>query len=306
MQKINWNNNKLSKLCLGTVQFGLDYGIANESGQVDQGEVDKILNFVISKGINCFDTAKGYGNSEEVIGNYFSEFSKDINAVSKIKSEILKSSAETLKNEILDSLAKIGVKNLFGLLLHDSDALFSWDEGYSSQIKKLKKENLIKYFGVSIYTDEEFEYAINNDDIELIQIPFNIFDQRAISKNWLQRAKESNKLIFIRSVYLQGLILMQKDKIPKHLEEARVYIEKLHDLCNDLNLTRNQLALGFVNTAAKDSVVLFGCDNLEQAEQNIDNFNKLNNIDDSTLEYIKKSFSAISENIYNPTKWKTK
>ncbi|MEA3352849.1 MAG: aldo/keto reductase [Campylobacterota bacterium] len=306
MQEINWNNNKLSKLCLGTVQFGMDYGIANEIGQVNQKEVNEIIDFVLSNGINCFDTAKGYGNSETVIGKYFKNLNDDnINIISKVKSELF-SSSENLSKEISKSLSKINTNRLFGLLLHDSDVIYNWDESYSKNVKELKKKELIKYFGVSIYTDEEFELAIDNKNIELIQIPFNLFDQRAISKKWLEKAKNNNKLIFIRSVYLQGLILMDFNKIPENLNDVKPYIKILDDTCKKLNITKNELALGFVNSIASDSIILFGCDKLEQAKENLENFNKSIVLENDIIDDLKNTFSSIEEKIYNPTKWKVK
>ncbi len=108
-----------------------------------------------------------------------------------------------MEDSIKDSLASLQINSLFALLLHDGDLLNSWNNNYSNKVKALKKKKKIKYFGVSIYTTKEFDLAVLNKDIDIIQIPFNIFDQRAIKENWFERAKENDKLLFIRSVYLQ-------------------------------------------------------------------------------------------------------
>lgn len=304
MKNINWKEYELSKFCLGTVQFGLDYGISNNLGQVPQEEVNQILEYVVSTKINCFDTAQAYGNSEHVIGKFFkTQNSNDIKIISKIKSELFTASSDELCAEVASSLENLFVNSLFGLLLHDSKILYNWNEKESLLVEKLKNNNLIKNFGVSIYTDEEFLLALENDKIELIQIPFNLFDQRAITKDWLKKAKEKNKLIFIRSIYLQGLLLMDIDKIPDHLKSAKKYLEFIDSLCSELGITKNELALSYVNNIAKDSIILFGCDTVEQAKENIDNFNNLTELDQKTLGNIKKYLSNISENIYNPSKW---
>lgn len=298
MQTIKWKDENLSKLCLGTVQFGLNYGVANTEGQVSLEEATKILDFSISKGINTFDTAKAYGSSEKVLNTYFKE-RNSINPfiISKISSDLF--SLELTK--FISDISSFD--NLFALLLHDNEKLYSWTKKDTQYIKELKAKNIIKYFGASIYTDEEFNKALENDDIEIIQIPFNIFDQRAISLKWLEKAKKRDKLIFIRSIYLQGLLLMDINKVPVHLADAKEYLEKLVNYANILDITVNELCLFFVNQVAKNSILLFGCDNLTQAKENIQLFNLQKTIDAAILENLQREFSNIEEEIYNPTKW---
>jgi len=305
MQKINWKNNTISKLCLGTVQFGLDYGIANTTGQVTETEAHSIMDYILSQDINCIDTAQGYGNSEFVIGKFFQKHqNKNIKIISKIKSDIFQLSSSNFIKNIRTSLNTLSTESIFGLLLHDNELLYDWNTNHSSYVKSLKALKFIQYFGVSIYTNEEFLAAMNNSDIDIVQIPFNLFDQRAITNGWLQKAKEKNKLIFIRSVYLQGLILMDEDKIPIHLNKAKKYINLLDKLTTKLGITRNELALSFINTMAKDSIILFGCDSLEQAKENLSIFSTLPKLNKYTIDYIQDNFSNTSENIYNPSHWK--
>lgn len=298
MQTIKWKDENLSKLCLGTVQFGLNYGVANTEGQVSLEEATKILDFSISKGINTFDTAKAYGSSEKVLNTYFKE-RNSINPfiISKISSDLFSLELTKFISDISN------FDNLFALLLHDNEKLYSWTKKDTQYIKELKAKNIIKYFGASIYTDEEFNKALENDEIEIIQIPFNIFDQRAISLKWLEKAKKRDKLIFIRSIYLQGLLLMDINKVPVHLADAKEYLKKLVNYANILDISVNELCLFFVNQVAKNSILLFGCDNLTQAKENIQLFNLQKTIDAAILENLQREFSNIEEEIYNPTKW---
>jgi aryl-alcohol dehydrogenase-like predicted oxidoreductase len=299
MKYINFNDNKISKLSLGTVQFGLDYGVANTSGQPTQSRVNEIINFVNASGINCFDTAQAYGNSEEILANSLLNIDNSL-VISKLQSALFQNN---LKENVKISLKKLKTNSLFGLLLHDSELLYKWNDKHKQNVSELINNNMVKYFGVSIYSSEDFDLAIENDDISIIQIPFNIFDQRAIKLNWFEKARKKNKLIFIRSVFLQGLLLMDKDKIPKKLEHAKKYIEVFESLCKKLNLSKNELALSFVDTVAKDSLLLFGCDNIEQAKENINNYNSLKHLDDTVLLRLKDEFNDVDESIYNPTRW---
>lgn len=299
MKYINFNGEKISKLSLGTVQFGLDYGVANISGRPTQSRVNEIIDFVNSSGINCFDTAQAYGNSEEILGNALLNISNSL-VISKLTSDLFQNN---LKENIKISLDKLKINSLFGLLLHDSKLLYEWNNKHKQNMLNLIDNKLIRYFGVSVYSSEDFDLAIENDDISIIQVPFNIFDQRAIKLNWFKKARKKNKLIFIRSVFLQGLLLMDKNKIPKNLEYSKKYIDIFENLCEELHLTKNELALSFVDSVAKDSLLLFGCDNIEQAKENISNYNSLKYLDKSILLRIENEFSNISENIYNPTRW---
>lgn len=207
MNYIYYNEDKIAKLSLGTVQFGLTYGIANFNGQPAQKDVNEIIDYVYTNGINCFDTAQAYGNSEEVLREALKD-KNYIHVVSKLKTHLFKQNA--LQN-VSNSLNNLGIYSLYALLLHDSELLYNWTNDDSVIVDELLQSGKIKYFGVSIYTNDDFNLAIENSKIKFIQIPFNLFDKRAITENWFEKAKKNNKLIFIRSVFLQGLLLMWKN-----------------------------------------------------------------------------------------------
>lgn len=299
MKYITYKGDQISKLSLGTVQFGLDYGISNKDGQPSQDDVNEIIKYVDENGINCYDTAQVYGNSEIVLGTSLLDIEKKL-VISKLKSKVFR---EDIFENIYCSLENLNIKSLFALLLHDSDILYSWTDEDTVKVDKLIDSNKIKYFGVSIYTSEDFELAVKNDKINFIQIPFNLFDQRAYKLKWFEKAKKYNKLIFIRSVFLQGLLLMNKNEIPSNLESAKIYIDIIESYANDLNMTKNELALSFVDTIASDSLILFGCDNIDQAKENINNYNSLKTLDKSVIINLVKDLSNIEESIYNPGKW---
>lgn len=302
MKFINYKDSKLSKLSLGTVQFGLDYGIANQNGKTPINNVQEIINYITKMGINCFDTAAAYGDSEKVLGITTKE-KKGLNLISKISSDDLLNNNLNIINKSLKSL---NTNRLFASLLHDSDLLYKWKEEYNNIISNLINSNKIKYFGVSIYTQEDFDLALENENINIIQIPFNLFDHRALTYDWFGKAKVKGKLLFIRSIYLQGLLLMDKDNIPSHLNHAKKHIESLDKLCIKLNYSKNKLALNFINTVAKDSIILFGCDNLIQAKENIENFNNLDYLSEEILNEINTLFKDIDISIFNPSLWEQK
>lgn len=299
MKYINYKNDTLSKLVLGTVQFGLDYGVANKTGKPTQGEVDAIVDFLYGKGLNTFDTAQAYGDSEKVLGQAIKD-KKDIFVISKLKSEEFD---DRLIEKVDRSLEFLGAGSLYGLLMHDCTMLYNWNTRYEKMIKDLLGQQKIKNFGVSIYTQDEFDKALDNEFIDFIQIPFNIFDQRAVSLGWFEKAKKKNKLLFIRSVFLQGLLLMHSSSTPKKLLHAKPYLEKLELLCRKYNMKKNRLAMSFVNTLAADSLIVFGCDNLFQAKENLKEFNDLESLKPDIIEELTKTFKEIDQSVNNPSRW---
>jgi len=299
MKYITFNNQKISKLSLGTVQFGLDYGISNNNGKPTQERVNEIVDYVYEKGINSFDTAEAYGNSEEVLGIALKD-KLDTVIISKLKSELFDDALDNIEKTLLH----LQKERIFGLLLHDSRLLYSWKEKYSKMVDELIKSKKIEYFGVSIYTDEDFELALSNKNIKIIQIPFNIFDQRAVTKDWFRKAKEKNKLIFIRSIFLQGLFFMKIQELRGNLIKAKIYLKKLYKLEKELGLSTSELAMAYVDSMAKESILLFGCDTLEQAKENIMNYNQLPLLEDEILDKINRVFVDIPHEITNPILWK--
>ncbi|GMN90416.1 aldo/keto reductase [Francisella sciaenopsi] len=298
MRYVTFHDNKISKLSLGTVQFGLSYGVANQKGQPTQTEVNDMVDYVISQGVNCFDTAQAYGTSEDVLGRALHDNNF---IVSKIKSDVF---IDGFVESIQNSLRRLNVQSLFGLLLHDMDIFYKDYALLETEINFAKANGYLKYFGVSIYSREDFDMALNNELVDIIQLPFNVFDQRAVVENWFERAKQKNKLIFIRSVFLQGLLLMDCSSLPANLEKVRPYLEKLNLVARRYNLSNKEFALSFVESIADQSVLLFGCDSIEQAKENLNDYNnKIKIFDLADIEQIKKEFVDISEDIYLPTKW---
>ncbi len=299
MKYIDFNGDKISKLSLGTAQFGFNYGIANKNGKPKQQEINEIVDYLYQNGINSFDTAQAYGESEEVLGKAL-ENKNDIFVISKLKSELF---IDNLELNVDSSLHSLNQNSLFGLMLHDSKLLYNWKDKYSRKVENLKQKEKIKYFGVSIYEEGDFKLAIENRSIDIIQIPFNIFDHRAVNQGWLDAAKSSNKLIFIRSVFLQGLFFMDSSFFKDNLKEAKIYIDKLNRLSKATNSSIASLAMAYVDIMARESVLLFGCETILQAKKNIESFNSLPKLSREIISQIQKEFKDIPENVYNPTKW---
>ncbi|MDC0863388.1 aldo/keto reductase [Candidatus Pelagibacter sp.] len=208
----------MTKIALGTVQFGQSYGITNKLGKVKKSEVFKIIKFAKKKNIDLLDTAITYGDSEKVLGTVGVT---DFNVVTKLPDCPVNSLnlISWVKNHINKSLKRLGLKNIYGLLIHRSENL----RGVSGiKIKdilyQLKSEGLIKKIGVSIYNPDELEELTKKIKLDLVQAPINLIDQRLESSGWLSRLHDEGVEIHSRSTFLQGLLLLSRNNIPNKFE----------------------------------------------------------------------------------------
>jgi len=193
----------MSELVLGTVQFGLPYGITNVNGQVDKNEAKKILNFAKKVGINTLDTAISYGNSENTLGEIGVKGFKIITKTSPLRNNV----SEVIKN-FHQSLNKLGVKQVEGLLIHNfQDTKEKMFNVLLNELNNFKKAGLIRKIGFSTYNPEEIDFLLSNYEFDLIQVPFNVFDTRLIEGGQLNALKNRNIEVHARSIFLQGVLL---------------------------------------------------------------------------------------------------
>lgn len=299
----------INKLCLGTVQFGLDYGINNKNGKPSKKDVFEMMDIAIDRGITIFDTASAYGNAEELLGEYISKRSKkeDIRVISKLKPNLIDENCKNIQlvieEEIKKTLMKTRVESLEGYLLHTPTDFYNADimEG----LEYFKKRGLIKNIGVSIY---EFKHAmdvVNSDRIDYIQVPYSIFDQRMENREFFSKAKKNGIKVFARSIFLQGLITMEEDEIPEHLSHARKYLRLYDEIIKKYGVSRIEAAIHYIYDNQNIDYLVFGVDNKKQLIENIDIVQNMS-IDKECIKELKEALSGIEENIIFPSLWSRK
>ena len=290
----------LNKICLGTAQIGQYYGVNNALGRKPNYEESfQILTSAINCGINFFDTAGVYGDAENILGKFnISNFS--VNVVSKLKGN-LPNDADAVLNEIKTSLKNLVLKSLNGYLLHDAK------DFYRSEILnglKLAKENgLTKNIGVSIYEPEDALNVVKDKNIDYIQIPYNVLDQRLDKTNFFELAEKNNVKVFARSVFLQGLLLFYPNNLPNHLIKAKPYIEKFQSIAARYNFTPAEAAFLYSYCHSKIDYILFGVETVQQLENNIATVAKADNFKDCYAE-LHGTFENVDREIIIPSLWK--
>ena len=204
------------KLILGTVQFGLNYGINNSEGKVSLNNSLKILEYAYDHGVRTLDSAEVYGNAHDVIGIFHDKNpTKIFNIITKLP--------KLINYDILDKtngyLRDLKVKHLETLMFHSFDSYKNNIKNFDV-LKELKSNNKIMSLGVSVYTNTEVEKVLLNKDIDIIQLPFNLFDNASLRGDILQKAKISGKTIHTRSALLQGIFF-------KNPSEKNIIVRKI-------------------------------------------------------------------------------
>lgn len=277
---MNLNN----KIGLGSVQFGIPYGVSNNGGQTSPVEVTKILTYSGKSGITVIDTASAYGNAEEVLGE------NDINNFKIVSKFIPPEESNSISLQLNKSLSNLKIDSLYGYLAHRPLDLIK-NQNQWEELLVLKQEKRINKIGFSLNEPREFELLFQKGMIpDLIQVPFNYFDNRF--KDILLDLKTNGCEIHTRSAFLQGLFFMDVVNLPSFFDEVKKEISELQiNFDNNLSgtLLKYVLSLNFVD------VVIMGVENEKQLKNNLITI-------DSAPSLKSKDFN-FSESVISPINW---
>ena len=286
----------MTKLALGTVQFGMPYGISNTKGVPSADEIKRILARAADAGALVIDTAAAYGASEEALGRTL-----PLGHAFRIVTKTLKvaGGGTGVVTDFHKSLAKLGQKSVYGLLVHDAeDLLGPGGDGVFRGLCQLRAEGLVRKIGVSVYSADQIDRVTARYAIDLIQLPFNFLDQRLLKSGHLAKLKAAGVEVHARSVFLQGALLMPLAELPSHFDSVRPHLARIHDEAARAGHSLLELALGFV----------LGQQTIDQAVVGVCSENQLVEI----LAAAKKagtgsmdfsSYSWNEERILNPALW---
>ena len=284
------------KLALGTVQFGLPYGIANQAGQVSRDEAGAILDYAWAQGIDTLDTAIAYGESEQRLGEIGVGQWKLISKLPALP-ESCKDVTAWVQEQVASSLSRLGVNELYGLLLHSSEQLLGKDgKALYQALQGLKEAGQVQKVGVSIYTPNELEPITKLFRLDLVQAPFNLVDRRLHTSGWLQRLKHAGVEIHTRSAFLQGLLLMPRADIPAKFVPWTELWDKWHNWLACHSATAVHACLAYPLSFPEIDRVVIGTDSKNQLEQIIGA--ALGGVPDDLPD-----LRCEDENLINPAYW---
>jgi aryl-alcohol dehydrogenase-like predicted oxidoreductase len=281
------------KLALGTVQFGLNYGITNKDGLVSKDEVDKILTLAQCNNLYTLDTAAAYGDSELVLGELANN---EFQVISKIPS--FSGSHDSVEKSVYKTLKRLNRESIYGLMLHDENDIKNIKQ--YDELSNLKKDKVVDKIGCSFYTLEALEFALDkNIQLDIIQIPASCLDQRFEKSGLLVRAKEKGIEVHCRSLFLQGLLL-SRDILPLKLIKYKSEIDSFFKFSELNAITPMDLALSYIYQSKYIDYGVVGCQSKLQLEQIISSYR---NIEKKQLSLPLKQLASSSELLLNPSLW---
>jgi aryl-alcohol dehydrogenase-like predicted oxidoreductase len=262
----------MNKLAIGTAQFGMDYGIGSSPGKVNISEVKKILEHAKLTNIDMLDTASAYGKSEKILGELNVDEFKVVTKTRHFNIPKITDDALNLLNRDFEkSLKDLKLDSMYGLLIHHADDLMK--PGASKIIEfihNLKKTNKIRKIGVSIYENKHLSFVLENFDIDLVQLPLNIFDRRLIDNGMLKLLSQKGLEVHARSIFLQGLILMADSSRPRKFDRWDSLWKSWSEWLNDYKISPLEASIRYAMSFSEISKVLVGIDSLNQLIEIVD------------------------------------
>jgi aryl-alcohol dehydrogenase-like predicted oxidoreductase len=282
------------KLVIGSAQLGMNYGLFNNK-KISGKEFKKIEKLVLKSKINFIDTATGYGESEKIIGK---SKLKNLHIITKIKLPNKKNInvKSWLLKEISQSLSKLKIKKIYGVLIHNyKDLLGKHGKNYLLSLQELKRKNMIKKIGISVYEPQDIKKIWNLWKPDIIQVPFNPIDNRMLDSGWFNILKKFKVKIYVRSIFLQGLLINENSSF-KINKNYKIILNKYKNWCSRNNISLMQGCLHFVKQFKKIDYLIVGFNNYNQLKEIIDVFKK-------KQINIPRKFSTNKINLIDPRKW---
>lgn len=287
------------KLALGTAQFGLDYGVSNTAGRTPLDETRYILSRAEQAGIDTLDTAVAYGDSEQVLGEVGVDGWHVISKVPPLPEEG-ENGKEWVLRHLRQSLERMGIDRLDGLLLHRAaDLLGAEGRNIAAGMQEAKAEGLVSKVGYSIYSPQPLTELLRVMLPDLIQAPFNVLDQRLASGGWLGRLADSGVEVHVRSVFMQGLLLMDRDKRPSAFDKWRELWQRWDAVVGRRSEQALELCLGFAKTQPAISRIVVGVENLAHLEQLLEIWKR-------AVPFDADGLACDDPQLVEPSNWKLK
>ena len=290
--------NKTLPMTLGTVQLGMDYGIVNKDGKPSEEKSFSILQTALESGVTTLDTARAYGDSELVIGRFLKQWQGEppaiITKIPTLQGDSPKELEKFVTESVEQSLQRLGINKLEAVMLHGAKDPIVHGKACADAMQALIAHGYTDKVGVSVYTAEDIEGMLPFHIFSVTQVPMSIFDQRLIAGGWIDKLKERDYAVYVRSVFLQGVFFMEPDKIddPILLKHAAPKIRLLNRIAEELGISVAQLAIAFMRDCAGVTSLVLGADTPEQVKNNAAYFDAPP-LESSTMTLLRREFDDV-------------
>lgn len=284
------------RLAIGTAQFGLHYGIANQTGKIGLSEARAILLEARAHGVDTLDTAIAYGQSEKTLGALGVSDWRLISKLPPLPDDV-QHIESWVHGRICESVKLLKVRGLYAVLLHKPEQLLGsrGNELYYA-LHKLKADGLVENVGVSVYGPEELDLLLREMRFDLVQAPINIFDQRIVTSGWVRQLHSDGVKLHVRSVFLQGLLLMGAKQRPRKFDRWNSLWSRWESWLADNKLSPLQACLRYAMSIQEAHKIVVGVDSLNQFKEIL-----------STLEggipSLPRWEQPIEADLVNPARW---
>ena len=291
---------------MGTVLFGMDYGINNQTGKISNDEIEKICHLAYKNEMDIVDTAPVYGSSQKILGEILNQFPgnwfKIFTKIPKIEKSHLNDLDSEVKKVLNNCLIDLARDEVHALFIHDAqDLLLSYSDQLFKILEGFKRERLISRIGVSVYNPKEARQILKRYPLDIISFPLSIFDQRFLEGDLIGILKEKNIEIVVRSIFVQGLLMLDLQYIEQFFEPILEQMMNYHDFIEGKKINFLEGIFSFIKGIDGVDYGIIGIDNLDQLKQNLDIFDSCGRIGKEEFkvfaidsDYIAKIYNLLS------------
>jgi len=208
----------------------------------------------------------------------------------------------SVREQVEGSKRRLGLKQIPLLMIHDCDEYLCDEENMTRVFQELKDSGDIRFSGISAYTRHDYG-KLAASGFDAVQIPVNIFDWNQIENGGIKKIQEAGMMIFVRSVYLQGLVFREPESLEPRMEFCRETLEKFRRLCKKYEMNPAELALAYAFSIPGVTSLVLGSETVEQVEQNVELVEKVPVLTGEQMEEIRQNFRHTDQRILNPGLW---
>ncbi len=306
MKYYSYKDLYVSALGLGCAQFGQEYGIGSRGKILLEKEIQEIIEAALENGVSFFDTAADYGKSEEWIGNILARMHrKDLVVATKLRwvrepEPSVEQVRHTIERSLEDSLRKLRRETLDIVYIHQQELFFQFQEVFLSVLEKARQSGYVKHVGISLYEPRQVEQALLYKELEVFQIPYNVLNRAFEKEGTMKTLKEKGKLVVVRSVFLQGLLLLDPEELIPFFHPIKESLKNLRENVERFFRSPEEFFLGYV--LRKDfGPLAVGVFSQEQLMSNLQVFRSLPGAD--LLRQMEQFIPHLDPLYSDPRKW---
>ena len=300
----------LSRFSLGTVQLGKPYGLGEASlEKTSEEKAFSILDTAMENGINNLDTANNYGDSEAVVGRWLQKRKAEGKSLPWVVTKIgplKQDSFDALRDDVLYQVENcckaLQLDTIDCLMLHRFEDYNTDRDGIRKIYQELKSQGIFRYSAISAYSRHDYG-VLAESGFDAVQVPLNVFDWSQIENGGMEKLEKSGMMVFVRSVFLQGLVFHTPQDLDPRMAFCFPYLEKYRSLCREFGLQPDELALSYVLSVPGVDTAVMGCDNAAQVAANCALFDKTVQLEKQQLDMLREAFADIDPRVINPGTW---